>query len=241
MKIAVYVEGQTELIFVREFLLKWYDYNISRVGIRCFELRDVEPGHQTEYPFGDKNAERFYTIVNVGCDTRVLSKALDNASLCRNCGYDKVIALRDMYSDNYKSVQPNRAIDPAINARFITRAQKTISEKGFDDYVFCHFAIMEVEAWLLGMGWFLESIHPSLTKQSLSKHLNFNLDNDPETTEYHPETCLKKICKYVGSDYDKHAHEVNAIMSHISKADFEKLLTLDKCDSFKKFKENLTA
>ena len=28
-KLAVFVEGQTELVFVREFLKQWYGYNVS--------------------------------------------------------------------------------------------------------------------------------------------------------------------------------------------------------------------
>lgn len=35
IKTAIFVEGQTELIIVREFLLKWFDYGIS---LNCFNL-----------------------------------------------------------------------------------------------------------------------------------------------------------------------------------------------------------
>ena len=34
-KLAVFVEGQTELIFVREFLKKWYNYDANVVGFDC--------------------------------------------------------------------------------------------------------------------------------------------------------------------------------------------------------------
>ena len=45
-KLAVFVEGQTELIFVREFLKKWYNYDANVVGFDCYnllanEFRDV--------------------------------------------------------------------------------------------------------------------------------------------------------------------------------------------------------
>ena len=240
MKIAVYVEGQTELIFVREFLRKWFDYDPSQVGFRCYELRSIEPGYPTEYSFGDENAVRFYTIVNVGCDTRVLSKALDNAPKYQNLGYDRMVVLRDMYSDEYKKLLAGHVIDSALNARFMTGARKTISNKGFDGFIHSHFAIMEVEAWFLGMGWYFEKEHSSLTQDNLLSELDFNLGDDPEEKEFHPAARLKKIYNHIGKDYDKHAHEVNSIMSKIEKGDFEMLLALGKCESFRRFKENLT-
>ena len=183
MKIAVYVEGQTELIFVREFLLKWYGYDTAVLGLDCYELRSSE-SHPTEYSYGDTNSERFYTIVNTGGDVMALSKALENAPEHRNRGYDRVIVLRDMYSKPYKEYQPGKIIDPDLNNLFIIGAQRAINSKAFGGYVHCHFAIMEVEAWLLGMGWYLEKVDSTLTQEYLMEELAFNLENDPELNEY---------------------------------------------------------
>ncbi len=239
MKIAVYVEGQTELIFVREFLLKWYEYDHSKLGIECYELKGSQ-STPTPYAFSSSNPGRFYIIVNVGGDTRALSKALDNAKEHRNRGFDRVLVLRDMYSDQYNSIRPGQIIDPIINNRFIVGAQKAIDTRNFHDFVFCHFAIMEVEAWILGMGWFLQKIDQSLTQKHLKEKLNFDLDTDPEVQEYHPAQRLKKIYNFIKKSYDKHAHEVNSIMSYLDKSDFEMLLELEKCTSFNSFVSNLT-
>ena len=37
--IAVFVEGQTELVFAREFLLKWFEYDANQVGVDCYSLK----------------------------------------------------------------------------------------------------------------------------------------------------------------------------------------------------------
>ena len=239
MKIALYVEGQTEIIFVREFLRKWYDYDANKIGFECLELRNAAP-FETAYSMGDKHSERFYTIVNVGCDTRALSKALENASEHRNRGYNKVIVLRDMYSEDYKKFQHDRKVDQLLNTRFIQGALQAINQRGFENYVHCHFAIMEIEAWLLGMGWYLSKHDPLLTQDYILSELEFDLDKDPESIEFHPAGRLKGIYGLAGKNYDKHAHEVNAIMSHIEKRDFEFLLELEKCESFKNFITTLT-
>ncbi|MDE5806478.1 MAG: hypothetical protein K2H76_00040, partial [Muribaculaceae bacterium] len=134
----------------------------------------------------------------------------------------------------------NRRIDSALSNRFIKGSNASISEKGFAGFVFCHFAIMEVEAWILGMGWYLAKHDASLTQSFLFSELDFDLEKDPEITEYHPARRLKEIYRLIGLDYDKHAGEVNSIMSKLEKSDFELLLELNKCPSFKVFKENLT-
>lgn len=239
MRIAVYVEGQTELIFIREFLRKWYDYDISKIGFKCYQLLS-ERTDETEFSFGNQNSDRFYIIVNAGGDNKALSKALDNANRHRNVGFDRVIVLRDMYSDQYTKSQYGQTIDPILNNYFINIAQKKIDDNNLNGYVSCHFAIMEIEAWILGMGWYLEKIDNALTQEYLLKELELDLDSDPETSEYHPAKRLTGIYNNIGRVYDKHKHDVNSIMSHLEKIDFELLLALDKCASFNAFVENLT-
>lgn len=239
MKIAVYVEGQTELIFVREFLLKWYGYDSSAVGLECIELRSTE-AIPTDYSFGSTASERFYTIVNTGGDVMALSKALENAPKHRNLGYKRILVLRDMYCDTYKSAQQGQVIDPELNRRFIEGAQKAIDYRDFQGFVYCHFAIMEIEAWLLGMGWYLEKVDPLLNQDQLLRDLDLNLNLDPEVNEYHPAQRLSNIYAHVGKAYDKHKHDVNSIMSHLDRSDFEMLLELEKCASFNTFVRNLT-
>ncbi len=244
MKIAVYVEGQAELIFVRELLSKWYDYDASRIGFRCYNLRDADPpGHPTEYSYGDQNSYVFYEIVNVGNDTSVLSMAIKNAKRYRNLGYDKVVALRDMFSDHYhaatyKAGNP-RVVDSQLNERFISGAEKSISDRGLTEFVHINFAIMEVETWFLGMGWYLQKENPILTQVYLKDTLGLDLNADQEFTEYHPADHLHHIYRHIGSGYDKHRNQVNSIMAKLDKTDFEMLLEQPKCQSFNRFISNL--
>ena len=37
-KVALFVEGFAELVFVREFLLKWYEWDSAKVGFDCSTL-----------------------------------------------------------------------------------------------------------------------------------------------------------------------------------------------------------
>lgn len=234
MKIAVYVEGLSELIFVREFLKKWFDYDISKIGFTCMELRG-DKNRLIDYQYGNEQSENYYAIINVGNDSRALSKALENAADHLHKGFEKVIVLRDMYSEEYRKKQPSRIIDDSIINKFIEGANTAIDIRGYAGYIHCQFAIMEIEAWLLGMGWYLEKSESTLTKDFLLEKINFNLDEDPESSEFHPAKKLKDIYALVGKNYDKHSHDINSIMSFLQKDDFLKLLSQKKCESFNSF------
>ncbi len=245
MKIAVYVEGQAELIFVRELLCKWFQYDPAKFALRCYNLFGEEPpGNETDYRFeGASEATYTYYIFNVGNDSSVLSKAIKNANRHINLGFSRIVALRDMFCDNYHEMayrsHKTRTITSELNARFIEGAQTKIKQKNLADFVFINFAIMEVEAWFLGMGWFLEKVNPKLTQDYLRDAFGFDLDADVETNEYHPVNLLDRIYKSIGRGYDKHLSEVNSIMGRLDKTDFEMLLSLPKCNSFNHFMSNL--
>ena len=70
-KVAVFVEGQAELILVRELLLKMYDY--QNIGIDCYNLI-CDNLDEAPYKYGNMEANNYYMIVNVGNDNSVLSK-----------------------------------------------------------------------------------------------------------------------------------------------------------------------
>lgn len=242
MKIAVYVEGQTELIFLCHFLRKWFDNDPTEVCIRYWELSGVRR-IKHDLSFGDTNSKRIYTIINAGNDNKSLSEAIKRAPIQRNNGFDKVLVLRDMlsksYDDNNKLIPHD--IDPLLNKKFIDSAQKAIDDRGINGFVYCHFAIMELESWLLGMGWFLQKVDPILTQEYLkSSKLRLDLNKDPEISLYRPAKKLRKIYSHIGSLYRKREDEIISIMNLLEKLDFTALLLSGKCNSFSDFVYNLT-
>lgn len=239
MKIAVYVEGQTELIFLCHFLRKWFDGDPSKVCIRYWELDGVRR-IKKDLTFGDSNSLHTYAIINTGNDEKSLSEALMRAPNQKKVGFDKVLVLRDMYSEKYKEGLRRSAIDKTRNDLFIQFAQTAIDDRHLTDLVHCHFAIMEVEAWILGMGWYLQKVNSQLTPEYLASDLKLDLNKDPENYFYHPSKRLKKIYGHIGLYYSKREDQVHSIMSHIEKTDFQMLLDLDKCASFNAFVDNLT-
>ena len=97
-KIAIFVEGQTELIFTREYLNLLYCYNVS---INCLKL---QAGNTTPVPYSynPPNAEYEFYIYMVQNDVKVLSAMKEKESILYKQGFSKVIGLRDMYSRSIK-------------------------------------------------------------------------------------------------------------------------------------------
>lgn len=226
-KVTLFVEGLAEQVFVRDFLIKWYDWDINKVGLACYKLH---AGNEYEAPYqhGTVDSENYFQIFNVGNDSSVLSVMLDRADRLHNAGYSLIVGLRDMFSKVYhqKTFQKNneRIIDPELNERFIQSAKEEIEASSKPLELQMHYAIMEVEAWLLGMPKFME-------------HLQYI--NDPETDIYHPAEKLKELMEAMGSGYDKHKGEIESIIGNLKKEDYLALYQSGRCQSFRKFVDAL--
>ena len=237
-KIAVFVEGQTELVFVREFLAKWFSYDANLIGFDCYNLLKSE-FCDVSYTLGDLESENYYMLVNVGNDCSVLSKIRDRIQQLNNLGYQVVIGLRDMYSTQYIKDAKGRKIDNAITQLHIEAVREQIELMPKGEMVDFHFAIMEVEAWLLGMYHFLQNIDPRLTPENILKQTNINLNENPETTLFHPAAELARIYGLAGRTYDKHGSDIATVMANLQIEDFNNLIKSGKCQTFKTFAESL--
>lgn len=235
-KIALFVEGDTELIFVRSFLNAWYNYDANLLGVECYKLQANQP-HPVPYPIGSRNSENFYQIIIVGNDN-IMSKMLERAESLGNAGFSLVVGLRDMFCDAYhkKSVH-GRVVSSDLNERFITSAQEIINNCSLSNKsdIQIHYAIMEVESWLLGMDNILDLIDSNLTKEDVRIKLGLDLSKDPEKTIYHPAVELKKIFDLTGGQYDKHMDDTEKIISQLMKENYETLYHSGKCESFHQF------
>lgn len=237
-KLAVFVEGQTELIFVREFLKQWFSYDANIIGFACYNLQNDE-FRDAAYQYGSENSENYFMLVNVGNDNSVLSKILSRLAYLVSKGYQLVIGLRDMYSRQYIQDAGGHMIDESVNQKHIDAVRDWLKDKVNGERVDFHFAIMEVEAWLMGMYDYLLSVDKRLTKEFIKESTGIDLEEDPEKTIFHPAMELNRIYALAGKQYDKHLSDIENIMSVLTTDDYVKLMDSGKCDTFKSFVESL--
>lgn len=231
-RIAIFAEGQSELIFVRCFLpliLGW-----DKISFECFRLYANEMS-SVPFRYPNEHAEVHYLIVNVGNDETVLSAVKDREELLIQKGYEKVIALRDMYCEAYYK-RAGTTIDDAITLEFINSFQGTIESMSDPTKIKMCFAIMEFEAWLLGMYSIFERVEPTLTVGYIEEKLGFNLSViDPQGEFFKPANKVSDILGLVGLEYKKSEDDIESICSKMEEADFSKAFENGRCSSFKDF------
>lgn len=229
-KTAIFVEGQTELIFVRDLLMKAYDY--QNLYINCFELGSDGSFKDKNSPFGHKSADFYFQIVLVGNDNSVLSAMLRREKWLEQQGFGRIIGLRDMYSADYLKQAGHRMIKNELNEKFIRGHNERIKSQK----MFLCFAIMEIEAWILGIESIFEKMFSELTISYISNKLGYDLSIiDPEHTFFKPSGDVEKIFDLVNYAYNKNIENIYSILGHLSKEDFAQLYNAEKCPSFTTF------
>jgi hypothetical protein len=237
-RIAIFTEGQTELIFVREFLLKVGDLN--KISFECVKLH---AGNETpvDYDYNNPLSKIHFLIINVQNDNKVLSAILEKENyLLNKKQYKRIIGLRDMYSRKYREVSPGKISKKLIRETIetvneILEEQTTDSEKiGF------YFSIMEIETWILSMYNLFAKINEALTVDHIEVELGFNLsDIDPQLTFFKPSNELSEIFKLVDESYDKKLKDVERICNYINVDDYQEAIENERCVSFSLFQNEI--
>jgi len=237
-KIAIFVEGQTELITVREFLLR--EFNWNGIEIQCRTFYKKSDFKKVPYDVSCPNPEVHFQIINVGNDESVLTRILQREKYMWNSDYEKIIGLRDMYSKAYR--EDASQINNKVTEKFIKGAAETIKNKAKSpEKIKMCFAIMEIEAWFLGMYKVFEKLDNRLTAQYIKEQIGIDMEYvDPQTEFFHPANEMEKVYKLAGMSYDKHKGDIEAIVKHLSKDDYTYLHNSHKCNSFKIFYDSLS-
>lgn len=231
-KIAIFVEGQGELVFFRNIIF----HLLSDIpfSFDCFKLHS---GRTQDVPYcmENPNAIFHFMIVNVENDAKVLSVIKEREEKLLKIGYMKIIGLRDMYSEAYRKLS-NGVICEDVNNQFINEAKSIIQSMSNPEKVSFHFSIMELEAWWLTMHTIFVKINNSLTIEFINENLGYKLDDiDPEKYFFHPYRAIKDILQLVNLEYKKKLHDVESIISKIAIEDIEMALLSSRSNSFKTF------
>lgn len=238
-KIAIFVEGQTELIFVRESLLRLFDY--QNIWIECFTLFTDSKMNTAEYAFPNDMAENYFQVIWIGNDVSVISRILRREQHLWNAGFERIIGLRDMYSKAYREAVGNGKINAEISKKFIDQHKAQIKKSANrPGDIYFHFAIMETEAWILGIKDIFSKINPVLTSKFIKTHLEFDLNTiDPESEFFHPANVVEKIFALINQSYNKSKGNIYRIVSQTSNEDYHYINNSTSCASFSDFFSSL--
>lgn len=236
-KIAIFTEGQSEQIFVRHFLTQVIGW--EKISFECWKLyaNRMDPA---PFKYAGEKAEIHFFILNVTNDERLLSAVNDREKRFIQKGYEKIIALRDMHSQKY-SKRSGGVIDEGITRIFIENANMTIKNMSNPSRIKMHFAIMELEAWFLGMYNMFERLNPALSIDYIEGELGFNLSViDPQTEFFKPADIVGNILQLIDWQYKKSEHDIESICSQINTNDLCDAFKNGRCSSFRDFYEEMS-
>lgn len=222
MKVAFFVEGQTEAIFV-EALLK-HLFGAGRVEVKV-------ANHASIYTFWNvQPTYALHTCLVYDCegDEQVVSKIKENYTRMKLKGFEAFFGLRDVHSQRYEKV----------GERLIHGIRSTIKDITEDVPIGMHFARMETETWFLACPSFLEKLNPELTLNTIKKSLKKDLNKIELEALDHPVNFLKRIYKLVNLQYGKSKDDAHAIVSRL---DFDQLCleTQHKIPAFHEFLDDI--
>lgn len=232
-KIAIFVEGWTEQIFVRNLLHN--SPHVGNISFSCRTLFNDSDYNPAPFDYPNPQAAFHYEVINVGNDVKLLSSILRREPFLWNEGYEVIVGLRDMYSKEYRD--ESRKIREEVNRKFLEGAQHSINSfaKQPARIHFC-FAIMEVEAWFLAWHHIFVQLDSQLTPAYILAQTGIDLTQvDPETEIFHPAQLMDRIYQLVGKRYDKRKGSIEALTCQMNDFEVEYLLEEKKCASFNHF------
>jgi hypothetical protein len=189
-KLAIFVEGLTELIFVKKLL-------IEIAGGKNICIKEITPRATIGKSTGlnalngsssVSNEHYFILIRDCGCDERVSSDIRETCEKLYKANYEKVLGLRDAY--------------PTTD---ISKLKRHVMYEIPTKYLQVHIilSIMEIEAWFLAETSHFSRIDPSLTKDVVKQILCFDPDSEDVETRPHPSDDLHTVYQRVGLSYPK--------------------------------------
>ena len=202
-RLAIFVEGQTEKIFVIKLLEEIAGK--SNIAIAVQDMQGKQNNRFTTLTMSNPltaQTKYYVLICNSSSDNSVVSDIRDQYASLVSSGYSEIIGLRDVY--------PIPIADKAI----LERSLRTVLPSG---NIASHIvlAVMEVEAWFLAEWKHFVKIDANLTTSLIQSSLGFNLEVDNMENRNHPAEDLHQAYQLVGKSYRKKENQVNRVVSNL--------------------------
>ena len=204
-KLAVFVEGYTEQIFVEKLLIE-----IAGRNNVCIEKSDLFGGNRGKrkglhFSHSDNGTKYFAYIINCHGDSTVPSDIRDNYENLVRAGYSSILGIRDVY--------PIKRVDIPKLRQGLGYGIKTKPIAP----VFI-LSVMEIEAWFLAEHSHFQRIHKSLTIDRIRTDLGFDPSQEDMELRDHPAQDLHQVYALAGMVYKKRKSHINRTVQVIDYA-----------------------
>lgn len=205
-KIAIFVEGQTEQIFLYKLLTEVA--GSKNIHFSCERMHSGSPGptlwlQQANHIEG--SPEYFALLVDCMGDETVKSTMLDRRDSLAKAGYTMILGIRDLYP------KPNSELSMTIR-----RMAYGVPTAGVPTNIIV--AVPEVESWFLQEYNHYSVLDPSLDYTTFSEQFGFDPSVDSAELVVHPAGLLSQIYSTVGLKYSKKSDETQRTVAALDYA-----------------------
>lgn len=198
-KLAIFVEGQTEQLFVQRLVQEVAGRRNVATETRKASGggRSGLPRRYTQLELSDARDKQFFVlIVDSATDDRVASDIRDQYESLVRTGYSRVLGLRDVYPQSHNEIP------------LIQRALGRVLPRGSIP-VDIVLAIMEIEAWFLAEYTHFERFDSRLTLEKVNEVFGDDVRTLDVENIAHPSDTLNTVYQLVGRVYRKKKDQVS--------------------------------
>jgi hypothetical protein len=208
-KMAVFVEGETELRFIDRLLREIAnEKNLQIVLVRASGGARSARTYKVVGDSGSGNDKDFYIrIINSGTDNRVGSDIRDNYEALMNASFSVIIGVRDVYPDFLLADLPR--------LRDGLRRYQPNSESISVDFV---LGVMEIEAWFLAEHTHFPRIHPNLSVSRIAELYGFDPSIEDMQLRTNPALDLHNAYSLEGFAYKKTGSQIQRTVNALDYA-----------------------
>jgi hypothetical protein len=193
-KLAIFVEGKTERVFVERLILLCVEE--KKLNITLLEASGGKKGTarviKVAFSTPLNEAQEFQVqIMECGNDDRVASDVRDSYDKLVAAGFSVIIGIRD--------VRPDHVLAQVPQLRRVSKYK--VKTKPVDPLIV--LAVLEVEAWFLADHTHYERIHPALNCPRILAAFGFDPATGDMTVRPVPNEDLHAIYKLEGLAYRK--------------------------------------
>jgi len=203
IKVGIFVEGQTERIFVVKYLAEYLggEQNFSRTEIQHLGSRGTKILTTRNYP----ESNYYVLIFDCSGDGNVIPALRDRAqNMINQEKYRYLIAIQDLYDR------------PRSRKREVVRSFNDLfSHTTYFNNLKFILAIMEIESWFIADFDLFQRINPIATPEYIRNQLNIDLINTNPERYRHPSEVINRIYQLFGQIYRKREKQSYFIVNRI--------------------------
>ena len=209
-KLAVFVEGQTEQIFIEKLLVEAAGKsNIAIEKRQALGGQSVKRRLKLIEASTPNSGHRYLAqIVDCGSENRVKSDIRDRYENLVAQGFETIVGVRDVYPDAAYADIP------------LLRSGLRLYIKTNPIEVTFVLGVMEIETWFIAEHTHLQKLHPSLTPSLIKSRLGFDPSTDDLQLRPRPTEDLDNIYRLAGLKYTK---DKNTVQRTVGVLDYERI------------------